>query len=487
MILELITTPFYVLLYPIYFLFKTIFDKNKSLMRKTLYILLDILVIFPIWCFFIYLSVYLADNFVLNRKAIVQVTGTGSMYPTYPKGTAATHEEQESEIVAEPLMLIYPNGLNISSKNYFTHELERGDIVSFINKEIVEETGSDMGFVKRIVGLPGEKVELRNGLVYINGNPIVEPYIAVPHSTFGGKFLAECKVMEVPADSYFVLGDNRKESNDSRFDVGFVHETEIDYVLTNEMQAGVWDKNWHDTSNDLNESTKIKLNAQELVKKINQRRAAGNVKPLAIDDRLNFSAVLRAKRIVATGDFSFDGDLSKYSTRQAMIDANYSNVTWGEIPIQGYYDENELIEYLFEFPDTEDFLLQTDFEDMGVGVFEGELNGCPTQLIVLHFGGYVPPNYDTNDIQGWEHLLDYLKDEKSSIENIKTYKEFYSKYKKDIDRILEIINLRIDRIDEALTVMKNNQWLNEQQQQYLEQDGSLADEQEKIAKLLNDL
>jgi signal peptidase I len=71
-------------------------------------------------------------------------------------------------------------------------------------------------FIKRIVGLPGEVVELRNGKLLIDGRRTTEPYLDGPVDTrdFGP--------VTVPDDSLFVLGDNRLNSNDSRFGLGFV-------------------------------------------------------------------------------------------------------------------------------------------------------------------------------------------------------------------------------------------------------------------------
>ena len=64
-------------------------------------------------------------------------------------------------------------------------------------------------FVKRVIGLPGDVVEMRSGTVYVDGERMEEPYITHPSN-------ASLSPVKVPADSYFVLGDNRRASNDSR-------------------------------------------------------------------------------------------------------------------------------------------------------------------------------------------------------------------------------------------------------------------------------
>ncbi len=88
---------------------------------------------------------------------------------------------------------------------YIFGEPERGDVVVF---RAPNQEHDD--FIKRVIALPGDTVEVKNGAVYINGVRLDEPYIKSPPSYN----MAE---MKVPEDSYFVLGDNRNNSNDSHY------------------------------------------------------------------------------------------------------------------------------------------------------------------------------------------------------------------------------------------------------------------------------
>ncbi len=80
---------------------------------------------------------------------------------------------------------------------------QRGDIV------VVQVYEGSQPLVKRIVGLPGEEIAIRNGRVYINGQPLEEPYLREP--TLG--YLPPTRI---PPMHYYVLGDNRNGSSDSR-------------------------------------------------------------------------------------------------------------------------------------------------------------------------------------------------------------------------------------------------------------------------------
>ena len=93
---------------------------------------------------------------------------------------------------------------------YYLNEPKRGDIVVF------RPPVSEDEFIKRIIALPGEKISIRNGRVYINGKALEEKYLSSDVYTSSGKFLEEGMEYVVPAGHYIVFGDNRPHSSDSR-------------------------------------------------------------------------------------------------------------------------------------------------------------------------------------------------------------------------------------------------------------------------------
>ncbi|MCT7983830.1 signal peptidase I [Laspinema sp. A4] len=96
---------------------------------------------------------------------------------------------------------------------------DRGDIVVFYPTKTLQEQNFKDAFIKRVIGLPGETVEVRGERVYINNIPIKERYIEEgPNYQYGPE--------TVPDDQYLVLGDNRNNSYDSHY-WGFVPRDKI--------------------------------------------------------------------------------------------------------------------------------------------------------------------------------------------------------------------------------------------------------------------
>ena len=149
-------------------------------MKKTFKYLLDILKVVVVGV----IAGFLVVNFLV---CMVKVEGV-SMEPTYYDG-------------------------NILLVNRLDNP-DRGDIVTFKSQ--------NRNLIKRIIGVPGDIVKIENSIVYVNGKPLEEEYIKEP--TFdSGNASSEIKLAE---DEYFVLGDNRNNSIDSRV-FGVIYEKDI--------------------------------------------------------------------------------------------------------------------------------------------------------------------------------------------------------------------------------------------------------------------
>lgn len=102
----------------------------------------------------------------------------------------------------------------------------RGDVIVFHAPDTAncpEGTGCD--FIKRVIGLPGETIEVRDDMVLVNGEVLEETYLPAGFVTRPGRFTAQGPV-SVPQNNYFLMGDNRGHSSDSRA-WGFIREDAI--------------------------------------------------------------------------------------------------------------------------------------------------------------------------------------------------------------------------------------------------------------------
>ena len=121
---------------------------------------------------------------------------TGSMRPTFLEG----------------------DRIFVDKISYRFHSPERGDIIVF--KYPLDKKKD---FVKRLVGLPGDKIEIKDGKLIINDQPLNEPPFSEHYyyNREDWKYAKEGQVIEVPEASYFAMGDNSAQSSDSRY-WGFV-------------------------------------------------------------------------------------------------------------------------------------------------------------------------------------------------------------------------------------------------------------------------
>ena len=128
--------------------------------------------------------------------------------PIRVDGTSMTNTLQDGEIVL------------VSKLDYLTGDMQRGDIVICRYPNRVEKTinlGASLAFVdytifvKRLVALPGDTVEIRNTVLYVNDEPVENPEML-------GSLPRDYARRTLGADEYFVMGDNRLTSHDSRAD-----------------------------------------------------------------------------------------------------------------------------------------------------------------------------------------------------------------------------------------------------------------------------
>ncbi len=104
--------------------------------------------------------------------------------------------------------------------SYRMHPPKRGDVIVFHSPQ-----DERVDFIKRIIGVPGDEVMVKNKQVYVNGQALDEPYIN-DGITPADSFLREGLAVKVPSGNYIVMGDNRLHSSDSRH-WGFVTADEI--------------------------------------------------------------------------------------------------------------------------------------------------------------------------------------------------------------------------------------------------------------------
>lgn len=114
----------------------------------------------------------------------------------------------------------------LSDKQYIFISENRNELLD--HGKVIVFSVSGATYVKRIIGLPGEVVELREGYVYVNGEKLSETYLLEEGKTFCRA--SACPPVTVPNGYVYVLGDNREQSDDSRV-LGFISVDTIEGVV----------------------------------------------------------------------------------------------------------------------------------------------------------------------------------------------------------------------------------------------------------------
>jgi len=177
-------------------------------------------------------AVLVAGVLVLITRAFVQnfrVDGV-SMLPTFKAGQAlVVNRAAYFHLDGTPFEGLLPKSAP-GDVPYLFGGPRRGDVVVFR-----APPQPDADYIKRVIGLPGDRIQIMRGSVYINGQPLAEPYIRFPADY---TFPEGNEALVVPEASYFVLGDNRPESFDSH--LGWV--VPLDYLV-----GRAWVRYWPPT------------------------------------------------------------------------------------------------------------------------------------------------------------------------------------------------------------------------------------------------
>jgi signal peptidase I len=140
----------------------------------------------------------------------VSVRSTGPRPATRPPGQSNLVANASYNVPSEGMSPTLQIGDTVSGTTHFD-DIERGDVLRIRFRQpppgLRLPMDGEAGF-KRVVGLPGDVVEGRSGRVFVNGRELAEPYVTEPTRDFARAV--------VPPDSYFLLGDNRPNSKDSR-------------------------------------------------------------------------------------------------------------------------------------------------------------------------------------------------------------------------------------------------------------------------------
>lgn len=418
------------------------------------------------------------------RTVAVPVVGTGSMYPSLFWSKSEGGPEDESKAVIEeyrntPHLYQRFGGINLFGKTYFRRQLGRGDMVAFKNSATssilkTEEKDVNSGFIKRLIGIPGDTIELRDGFVYRNTELISEPYILYPRSTYGGESVKDCQKITLKDGEYFVLGDNRKISSDSRFELGLISEGDIQFVLPYTEQK-IYERLWRDTKKDGELLGQPTLSSEEFASLLSTYRKSLGLSQLTLSPQLQKSTTLRGEKLLSNSQTDF-------KLKESLSLAGYSNIVVGEFVSYGHFSAKELLENILYNSGSAKQIIDKDYTDLGVSAVNRDINGCPSQVIVGHLGGYIPATYDRSTVDSWISLRDNLHTILPSWEKAMDYNGID---KGKLTELLTILRRRSSLADLVVDKMNKKEWLSKDEEQRIKADEYDANKAEMISKELN--
>lgn len=404
---------------------RDIFKAEKPFRAKVFYFFLTLLIIFPAW-----IKGYLA---------------LGNTVKLFAYNLGLVDKLTNVTVSGESMMPTILDSSQIKLHNPQKYGLVRGDIVSFKNIE----TGN-LHYIKRIIGLPGETISIKNGHVSINGNLLHEDYILNNLPTYGNTFLAECESYPVPKNYYLVLGDNRTVSHDSRA-IGFIKKEDIDGVIKTEV-----------VETFLNEQTqkailKAMIEPNVLVEKINEERKKKSVESLIVNNLLNEIAFERATSIKD----SFNNWKEEGKPAEKILEnKGYQYTLAHEFVTFGYLDEKSITDQILESPLDQTSFLSNNYAEIGIGVVEKTNGECSFPIVSVLVAWPNSPTYSREVKDFWAQQLNETKNLLSLLQNLVGRPGFNQSEVQDLTRTMA------ESVDIATQVnqkINNKEWLDSQQ------------------------
>jgi signal peptidase I len=364
-----------------------------------IFLVLIVIIIFFLSGITFYFFSHRAQN---NSPEKITITNPCPDNPNIEIGDKSCDIEVTPTIGTSMLPTIHDGQIVNLSKPY-NNKLERGDLISFSNSMTRGKR-----YLKRIIGIPNEKVVIKNGLVIINGKALDENYTLKNQSTYGSTKLIECEEYTIPSGQYLVLGDNRTGSSDSRM-IGFVDRNDIDGVIKTNL-----------TDNYLDSQTQYKITNQNidptaLIIKLNEVRSAKNLSPLKTHPVLNQMATEMSGKIRDNFNDWEKQNFSEIVFKNKKYHFNHIS----EYDTFGYNSEQDVIDQIFDTQYLDSSYLSNEYSEIGIGISEGKNKECTFPIVSVILSEPKIPTYDQTDLDIWAK---YSKLDQESIDNLQTWK-----------------------------------------------------------------
>jgi signal peptidase I len=416
---------------------------KRRIFKRILYVLVAWLLLGATWVRG-YMNLYEAAKYTLYDAGLID-------------------ENEDVPVSGRSMLPTILDGSTVTLKNPNKYKIERGDIVSFSNIE----TGGRF-YLKRVIGLAGDRVSFVNGKVLINDKILVENYIYQNAPTYGNTYLIDCKTYTVPEGSVMVLGDNRIASTDSRV-VGFVAKKDVEGVMKTGVSPGFL------SSFGEKPQALGTVDVNSVIDKLNKKRNEMNVSALMVNDLLNQAAKERVEFISGSIlNWKKEGaDVAKLADK-----LGYDYLLVQEVVTMGAYTEDELAEHLLELHPYSQDILSENYYEIGMAVSNAENGECTIPVIVVALGWPATPNYSQDVAGRWKNEIDNLS---QLLTNLRKLKGATGIENSELDPLIDTVSVLLETADDIHSVVLENRWPTEGENQILD------DYQEKTTEVQKEL